>query len=155
MEEYIKIIVFKLREQHFGVDVQQVLSIEKYQEITSVPRTSDFIKGIINLRGETIPVIDLKERLQLESTELTEQTRILIVQAQDVQVGLIVDAATDVLDIDHSSIEQPPNIIGGVKDTFLGGVAKLKEELLLLVDLEQILNFEESNEIKEVVNASN
>lgn len=147
----MKVIVFTLKEQRFGVNVQQVVSIEKLQKITEVPRTSDFIKGVIHLRGETIPIIDLKERLQITKTETTDDNRILIVQVDDVQVGLIVDSATDVLDINTESIEPAPKMIGGVHETYLHGVANLDKELLILLDLERILDLEETNEVKEVI----
>ncbi|MFD2044945.1 chemotaxis protein CheW [Ornithinibacillus salinisoli] len=151
MENYMKVIVFTLKEQRFGVNVQQVLSIEKLQEITKVPRTSDFIKGVINLRGETIPIIDLKERLHITETEMTNENRILIVNVEDVQVGLIVDSATDVIDIATELVEPAPKMIGGVHEVYLKGVAKLENELLILLDLEQIIDLEETTEVKEVV----
>lgn len=110
--EITKFIVLKLKEQSYGVNVQQILSIERLIEITEVPRSSPFIKGVINLRGETTPVIDLKERLQIDGAEQTDDTRILIVKLDDVQVGLIVDSATEVIDIDPAIIEPAPKKIG-------------------------------------------
>ncbi|MBP1971210.1 purine-binding chemotaxis protein CheW [Virgibacillus natechei] len=151
MEEMIKFIVFKLKNQSYGVDVQQVLSIERTQEITAVPRTSAFIKGVIQLRGEMTPIIDLKERLQLGETEKTDANRILVVQLDDIQVGLIVDSASEVIDIDPAVIEPAPKIIGEIQETFLKGVAKLEERLLILLDLEKILDFNETNEVREII----
>ncbi|GAB3068773.1 chemotaxis protein CheW [Virgibacillus ainsalahensis] len=151
MEEIKKFIVLKLKEQSYGVDVQQVLSIERMQEITKVPRTSEFIKGLIQLRGEMTPIIDLKERLRMEETKRTKDNRILIVHIDGVQVGLIVDSATEVIDIDTKVIEPAPKIIGGVHESFLNGVAKLEKDLLIILDLEQILNFDETNEVHEVM----
>lgn len=150
MEKITKFIVFTLRNQSFGVNVQQVLSIERMQEITPVPKTSEFIKGIINMRGETIPVVDLKERLAIEQTESTEENRILIVNMDDIKVGFIVDAATDVLDIDEESIDEAPDIVGDLKDEFIQGVAKLESDLLIILDLASILDFSEANEVKQV-----
>ncbi|MUK89040.1 chemotaxis protein CheW [Ornithinibacillus sp. L9] len=151
MENYMKVIVFTLKGQRFGVDVQQVISIEKIQEITKVPRTSEFIKGVINLRGETIPIVDLKERLEIEQTESSPNNRFLIVQVEDVQVGLIVDSATDVLDINTDAIQPAPKMIGGVQEVFLQGVAKLESELLIMLDLGRVLDLEQTNEIKEII----
>ncbi|GAA0493193.1 chemotaxis protein CheW [Virgibacillus sp. MSP4-1] len=150
MNEPSKVIVFQLNEEQYGVDIQQVLSIEKLTEITKVPKTSDFIKGIINIRGEITPIIDLKDRLQIGETEYTNDTRVLIVQLKDIQVGLIVDTASDVIDISDASIDPPPKVIGGVSDNFIIGVAKLTERLLILLDLEHVLNLDEMNEIKSV-----
>lgn len=151
MEEITKFIIVKLKEQSYGVDVKQVLSIERLQEITVVPRTSDFIKGVTQIRGEMTPIIDLKERLLIGETQPTDDNRILIIHIDDVQVGLIVDVATEVIDIDTEVIEPAPRIIGGVQDTFLKGVAKLDKELLILLDIERILDLNETNEVREVI----
>lgn len=151
MAEPIKYILFKLRDQTFAVEVQQIISIERMQHITNVPRTSEFLKGVTEIRGETTAVIDLKERLQMTKVEHTDDTRILVVKIDEMQVGLIVDAATEVKDIESGNIEVPPQIISGIRDTFLQGVAKVNEELILILELEKILDFDETNELKEVL----
>src|SRR5699024_207769 len=151
MDESIKVVVFRMGEQRYGVDIQNVLGIEKLQTITNVPQTSAFIKGVINLRGDITPLIDLKERLQLGKTEHAEETRILIVNMHDIQVGLIIDAATDVMDIDLSYVEAASEVINGVYESFLRGVAKLEDNLLILLDLEHILNLDEVNEVSEII----
>lgn len=151
MAEPIKYILFKLVDQTFAVEVQQVISIERLQHITSVPRTSVFIKGVTEIRGETTAIIDLKERLQMPAVENTSDTRILVVTIEDMQVGLIVDAATEVKDIEQEYLEAAPQIISGIRDTFLHSVAKIDDRLILILDLEKILDFEETNELKEVL----
>lgn len=151
MDESIKVVAFLMGNQRYGIPIQNVLGIEKLHTITEVPQTSDFIKGVINLRGEITPVLDLKQRLQLGETEYAEQTRILIVTMHDMQVGLIVDAATDVMDIDTNIVEDAPEIMNGVRESFIEGVAKLDDSLLVLLDLEHILNFEEVNEVNTMI----
>lgn len=151
MAEITKYIVFKLKQQSFGVNVQQVISIERLQKITEVPRTSAFIKGVTELRGETTPIIDLRERLELGDLTTTDDSRILVVTVQKMQVGMIVDAATEVKDIDQDNIQSPPKFIAGVSDNFLQGVAKLDDHLLIILDLERIVDFEETNELQEIV----
>lgn len=151
MGELLKVIVFQLKGQKYGVDIQQVRSIERLQDVTNVPGTSDFIKGVINLHGDITPVVDLKERLQIEMTDYTDETRILIINVNNVQVGLIVDTATDVIDIDPEVIEASPKVIRGVNEAFINGVAKLEKALLILLDFEQILNLDEVNEVQEVL----
>ncbi|MBN6206166.1 purine-binding chemotaxis protein CheW [Ralstonia pickettii] len=151
MAEPIKYILFKLVDQTFAVEVQQVISIERLQHITSVPRTSVFIKGVTEIRGETTAIIDLKERLQMPAVENTSDTRILVVTIEDMQVGLIVDAATEVKDIEQEYLEAAPQIISGIRDTFLHSVAKIDDRLILILDFEKILDFEETNELKEVL----
>ncbi|MFA8439428.1 chemotaxis protein CheW [Pueribacillus sp. YX66] len=149
--EQEKYIIFDLHEVEYGINVQYVLSIERIQEITEVPRTPKFVKGVINLRGEIIPIIDLKERLHLSETKYTDQTRVLIVAVDTIQVGLIVDAATDVMDIQHDDIESVSESIGDIDEECLVGVTKRNERLVVLLSLEHILQrdtFEESTSIK-------
>ncbi|WP_430790598.1 chemotaxis protein CheW [Virgibacillus flavescens] len=150
MEEQMKVIVFQLKDQQYGVGIEHVRSIERVADVTSVPGTSDFIKGVINLRGDITPIVDLKERLQIGVTEFTEDTRVLIVEVNNVQVGLIVDSASDVLDIDPTVVEDAPRIIGGVNEAFIKGVAKLENRLLILLDFECVLNLDEINEVQAV-----
>ncbi|WP_042222391.1 chemotaxis protein CheW [Oceanobacillus manasiensis] len=152
MEEVRKFIVFTLKNQSYGVDVRQVHSIERLQKVTEVPRTASFIKGVINLRGTTIPVIDLRERLWIGETETTDESRFLIVEINEMQVGLLVDGANEVLDIGAEAIEPPPGMIAGVDAQYLEGVAKLREELLILLDLEHILDVNEVQEVKQAIN---
>jgi purine-binding chemotaxis protein CheW len=151
MANPIKHILFKLVDQTFAVEVQQIISIERMQHITAVPRTSDFIKGVTEIRDKTTAIIDLRERLQMKTAQHTDDTRMLIVSIEDIQVGLIVDAATEVKDIDAANLESAPQIISGIRDTFLKGVAKVDETLILILDVEKVLDFEETNEIKEVL----
>ncbi|WP_078593728.1 chemotaxis protein CheW [Evansella clarkii] len=148
MENTIKVIVFQLHNEQYGVNIQQVRSIEKLLNVTPVPGTADFIKGVINLRGDITPIIDLKDRLQIGKTEYTDHTRVLIINIESIQMGLIVDNATDVLDIEQSIIDAPPEVIGGVTEEYLSGVAKIDDRLLILLDLERILNFQELNEVE-------
>ncbi|WP_164215179.1 chemotaxis protein CheW [Virgibacillus sp. YIM 98842] len=147
----MKVVVFLMGDQQYGISIENVLGIEKLHAITNVPETSDFIKGVINLRGDITPVLDLKQRFKLGETAYREQTRILIVTMNDMQVGLIVDAATDVMDIDSAIIEDAPQMINGVKESFLNGVAKLEDKLLILLDLEYVLNLDEVNEVNEMM----
>ena len=151
MEEIIKVIVFTLNNQRYGADIKQVMSIEKMKEITKVPGTSDFIKGIISLHGETVPVLDLKERLQIAKTKESDLNRIIVVQVDGIQVGLIVDAATDVMDVDSSVIETAKEMGGMVHKDYIKGVAKLENELLILLDLANVLALTEKEELKEVM----
>ncbi|THE14490.1 chemotaxis protein CheW [Bacillus timonensis] len=136
----LKVIVFSLQNEEYGIPVSQVRSIEKVQHITRVPRTAPFVKGVINLRGVVTPIIDLRTRFGMVDTEYTDSTRIIIVATDDAEVGLIVDTANDVMDIQVDSIEPPPEIVGSVEVEYLEGVAKLEKRLLILLNLEKVLN---------------
>lgn len=143
----VKVIVFRLKDEEYGVEVQQVKSIEKLEHITRVPRTPKFVKGVINLRGVVTPIIDLRKRFDLEETEYSESTRTIIVAVGDLEVGLIVDAANDVIDIPVDAIEPPPEVVGGVEAAYLRGVAKLDKRLLILLNLDKVLSTEEISQL--------
>jgi len=104
-----KFIVIELNNERYGIDLQQVKSIEKMQKITQLPQAS-FVKGVINLRGIVTPIIDLKERLRLGHSTYSDDLQLLIVQINELQVGLIVDKAHDVIDLDETKIEQISDI---------------------------------------------
>jgi len=109
--------------------------------ITRVPKTYSFIKGVINLRGVVIPVIDLRGRFGIEEAEQTDQSRVIIVSVNEMEVGFIVDSANDVIDLNRDSIDTPPDVVGGIKAKYLDGVAKIGEErLLIMLNLSEVLN---------------
>ncbi|MFD2212830.1 MULTISPECIES: chemotaxis protein CheW [Bacillaceae] len=135
----LKVIVFQLQDEEYGIPVQQVRSIEKVQHITRVPRTASYIKGVINLRGVVTPIIDLRKRFGLKDLEDTESTRMIIVSKEDMEVGFIVDAANDVIDIHQDIIEPAPEVVGAVEVEYIQGVAKLDKRLIVMIDLEQVL----------------
>ena len=145
--EDLKVIIFKLKDEEYGVDVKQVKSIERMEHITRVPNTPPFVKGVVNMRGVVIPIIDLRTRFGIEQRENNDSTRIIIVNVDSMEVGLIVDAANDVIDIPVSSIEPPPKVVGEVESKYLRGVAKLSNRLLILLNLDKVLNPEEIKEL--------
>ncbi|MBP1991316.1 chemotaxis protein CheW [Paenibacillus eucommiae] len=149
MGEEKKVIVFALGSEEYGVEVEKVRTIERMQPLTRVPKTPAFIQGVINLRGIVIPIIDLRSRFGLERAEYNENTRIIIVSAGDYEVGLIVDAANDVIDIDTDNIDLPPEIVGGIKAKYLEGIARVGDNrLLVLLNLEQVLNKSEIQQLE-------
>ncbi|UOQ48189.1 chemotaxis protein CheW [Gracilibacillus caseinilyticus] len=146
-----KTIIFKLNNQEYGANIEQIISIERFEEIVPLPQTSDFIKGIINLRGSVIPIVDLRTRLGLIEAAPTEQTRILIANVRDFRLGLIVDEATDVIDIHPDSIEDAPELVKSVDYQYMKGVAKLEDRgMLLLLDLNHVLSLHELEEVQHV-----
>ncbi|AHD05937.1 chemotaxis protein CheW [Paenibacillus larvae] len=144
MGEEKKVIVFALAHEEYGVEVDKVRTIERLVPLTRVPKTPAFVKGVMNLRGVVIPVIDLRTRFGLPASEETDSSRIIIVAVNEMEVGLIVDSANDVLDINTDEVETPPEVVGGIKAKYLDGIAKIGEDrLLVLMNLEQVLNKEE------------
>ena len=145
-----KVIVFQLNNEEYAVSVDQVGSIERIQPITRVPQTADFVKGVINSRGVVIPVIDLRIRFGLDEIEHSDSTRIIIFYLDDIEVGLIVDVANDVVDIPENIIEPPPEVVGTVHVDYIEGVAKLDDRLLILLDLQKVLTTDEIEHLKSV-----
>ncbi|UQD51726.1 chemotaxis protein CheW [Bacillus methanolicus] len=139
----IKVIVFQLMVKEYAIPVSQVQSIEKVPPITRVPGTSSFVKGVINLRGVVTPIIDLRKRFGFPEVSYHENTRVIIVSMEDIEVGLIVDAANDVIDIPANSIEPPPEVVGGLDEDYIKGVAKIDKRLLILLDLGRVLKSDE------------
>ncbi|XID95108.1 chemotaxis protein CheW [Paenibacillaceae bacterium WGS1546] len=151
MAEEIKVIVFTLAHEEYGIEVDKVRTIERMVPITRVPKTPAFVKGVINLRGVVIPVIDLRGRFGLAETEYTENTRIIIVAAHELEVGFIVDSANDVLDVMSDAVENPPEVVGGVKAKYISGVAKFGDNrLLILLNLAEVLNRSEIIQLEQI-----
>ncbi|WP_339249728.1 chemotaxis protein CheW [Sporosarcina sp. FSL W8-0480] len=138
-EEVIKVVVFQLAEKEYMLNVDVVESIEMILPITNVPLTPSYVKGIVNLRGVITPIIDLRTRFQLEMKPFDEDTRIIIVSCDKFKVGLIVDMATDVIDIPKDVIEPQPKVVGSVESEFINGVAKIDKRILVMLNLDEVL----------------
>ncbi|MGG0718811.1 chemotaxis protein CheW [Robertmurraya massiliosenegalensis] len=143
LAEDIKFIVFQLKEKEYAIPVDKVNSIEKVDHITRVPGLTSYVKGVINLRGVVTPIIDLRLRFGLEEFQYTESTRVIIVAIDGMEVGLIVDSANDVIDVNVTSIEPQPEVVGVTEVAYISGVAKIDKRLLILLDLEKVLNRDE------------
>lgn len=138
-----QLVVFHLYGEEFGVEITKVREIIKPREITKLPHAVDFIEGVTNLRGEVIPIIDLKRRFGVEAEGLTEDSRIIIVDINDNRVGLTVDDVTEVLRISESDIDPPPRTIAGLKAEYLQGIGKIGDRILILLDVDKLLTSEE------------
>jgi purine-binding chemotaxis protein CheW len=130
---------FQLGGEEYGVDVRLVQEIIRVGEITQVPRAPDFIKGVINLRGRIIPVVDLKRKLSLGFVEQRRETRIVVVKLKERLIGLLVDGASQVLKVPLSVIEAAPEEVVEIDVSAVRGVAKLEKRLIILIDLLKIL----------------
>lgn len=133
-------VVFKLDSEEYGIDILRVKTIEKMSNITRVPKTPSYVKGVMNLRGEVVPIINLREKFNLKHTEESENTRIIIVYVDDITVGLIVDSASEVIEIDSTLIEEPPESLGNIEISNIYGIGKLENRIIILLDVCKILN---------------
>lgn len=151
MGEMLKVVMFGLASEEYGVEIDKVKTIERMVPLTRVPKTPDFVKGVINLRGVVIPVLDLRERFGLPKEEPTENTRIIIIAIDKMEVGLIVDRANDVIDINEDQVEEPPEVVGGIKAKYLRGMAKIGEDrILVLMNLSEVLNKKEIIQLEDI-----
>lgn len=138
-----QLVVFDIGNEHFGVNIIDVDSIIKMQEIISVPMSLNFVEGITTLRGQVLPVIDLRKRLNVPLTEKTNETRIIVINMEGSKVGMIVDAVSEVLTIQEETIEATPVMVSNVDTAFITGIAKVDSRLIILLDLEKIFSSKE------------
>lgn len=139
VNDEIQLVIFRLGKEEYGVSILQVQEIKRVTEITRVPHTPDYIKGVINLRGSVLPVIDLKKRLNLQPEATSDDTRIIIVKVEEIVIGMIVDAVSEVMAISKENIELPDSVSGSVAANYLSGVGKMDNRLLILLNLEEII----------------
>ena len=143
-----QVIQFDIGKEKFGVKITRVHEIIRMKEITELPDSSEYLVGIINLRGNIISVIDLRKRFGMEEVQNTDDTRIIVVEFDNQDVGLIVDAVSEVLHIEEAEIDDPPRTMVGIKDDYLKGVVKVDEDIIILLDLDNLLKSEEKIELE-------
>ena len=138
-----KYVTFKSGNEYFGLKIEYVSEIIVYQEITEIPESEDYIKGLINLRGKIIPVIDVRIRFKQEEMEYTDRTCIVIVNVNDMVVGLIVEKIAEVVEIKEEDVLPPPSVVIGGEDKlqnrYVYGIGKVGDSVKLLLDPERIL----------------
>ncbi len=138
-----QLVVFELANEFYGIDIAVVESIIKMQAITQLPKTPAYIKGVTNLRGTVLPVIDLRIRFGLEPQPDTKQTRVIIVTMGSVKVGAMVDGVSEVLRVSEESVEPLPAMVNSVNADFLKGIVRLEDRLIILLEVEKVLGMEE------------
>lgn len=135
----MQLVSFRLADEEYGIEIKKVREIILVGEITRVPQTPPYVKGLINLRSTVIPIIDLKLRFGLPETEPTDETRIVVANVAGKTIGVIVDAVSEVLRISQEQIAPPPPTVAGLGREYLVGLARLKERLLILLNIEKIM----------------
>jgi purine-binding chemotaxis protein CheW len=140
-------VTFRLENESYGINVMQVQEVLRYTEIAPVPGAPPYVLGIINLRGNVVTVIDTRSRFALPNADTTDQTRIVIIEAENQVVGILVDSVAEVVYLRQSEIETTPNVGNDESAKFIQGVCHKNDELLILVDLEKLMSDEEWMEI--------
>jgi purine-binding chemotaxis protein CheW len=143
-----QIVVFELGSELFGVNIGSVESIIKIQAITKMPHSPDFVEGVTNLRGKVLPVIDLRKRFGLNDKQADKNSRIIVVNDNGTEVGMIVDGVSEVLTVSDQTVEAAPVITTSVNSSFITGLAKIDQRIIILLDLGKILSVQEQSNLQ-------
>ena len=146
-DEVFQRVTFQLENETYGINVMQVQEILRYSEIAAVPGAPDYVLGIINLRGNVVTVIDTRARFGLMPAEITDNSRIVIIEAEKQVIGILVDSVAEVVYLKKSEIEDAPYVGTEESSQFIQGVTNRDDGLLILVDLNKLLSDEEWNEL--------
>jgi purine-binding chemotaxis protein CheW len=144
-----KYVVFQIGEGHYSIPLEEVSQIIRYENVTDVPAAPPFVDGVINVGGEVIPVVNLRTRFSLDRMEISRKNRIIIVQKQDIRYGILVDGIREILDLDQDSIAPEAASVFGMKSEFVRGIIKIRDYLLVLLDIFKILSTPPEIPIKE------
>ena len=148
-----QLVAFKMGGEEFACNIKDVNEVIKMLKVTPLPRSLDFIEGMINMRGEVIPVIDLRKRFGMDTAERTKDNRIIIVEVDDNLIGLIVDSVSEVTSIPNDQIQEAPNQVAEGRTDLITGVGKINERMLIILNVENILSTEEQIALEEVSRA--
>ncbi|MBC7475620.1 MAG: chemotaxis protein CheW [Candidatus Sericytochromatia bacterium] len=147
--EDIQVVVFKLDNDEYCVPVSQAREIQTYTIPTRIPNTPEFVEGVINLRGQIIPILDLKKRFKSGATDINIATRVIIIDMDGELIGIIVDTVSEVLKISSSRFEIPPEAVKtSINSNYISSIGKIDGRLIIMVDLAKVLNDEEKEQLK-------
>lgn len=148
--EPLRLVSFNVGNEQFAVDILKVQEINRMMELTEVPQSPPGVCGVINLRGQIVPVLDLRTRLGLEKIAYSEASRIIVVEVRSTTIGFIVDEVHEVLKIERNTVEPTPEITTQAQSKYILGVAKLDNSLLMLLDLNELMSVETLNEVRDL-----
>jgi len=146
----LQLVIFSLLGEEFGVSIHDVREIISNTQITPVPQAPSFVEGVINLRGQIIPVVDLRKRFNLEENDHKEDAKVVIIEVDDNVLGLIVDSVSEVLNIPSDSINPPPALVAnGIGAEYIKGIGQYNDKMIILIDLQKVFSAEELKTIAE------
>ena len=146
----MQLVSFRLAQEEYGIEITRVREIILMGEITRVPQTPSYVKGLINLRSTVIPVIDLRIRFGLAEADVTDESRIMVVNVSGKTIGIVVDAVSEVLRVSSEQIAPPPPTVVSLGTEYLTGLVKLEKQLLLLLDIDRLLGKEEADALASI-----
>ena len=147
--ESSQFLTFILGDENYGVDILRVQEIKGYTTVTRIPNMPDSIKGVLNLRGTIVPIVDLRTKFGMEKMDITRTTVIVVVMVQSRIMGVIVDAVSDVMDLPKKDIQAPPQFGESVDVSFISGIGKFSDKLVTLLDVDRILSAGEMEKTSE------
>jgi purine-binding chemotaxis protein CheW len=146
----LQLVVFRLDNEEYGINIMQVQEISPYQKLTKVPNSPAFVDGIVNLRGDVIPVVSLKKKFNLIESQVTELTRLIVINNGNRRTGFVVDDASEVITISDKDVEEAPPMIVGADRKYIQGVGKVDKRILIILDLHKLLTEEEKNQLIDI-----
>jgi purine-binding chemotaxis protein CheW len=138
-----QIVCFKIGNEEYGVEILQVQEIQKLPKITTLPKSPDYILGVIDLRGKVVPIVDLSKKFKIESRGTSETRRAIFVEINKKKVGLAIDSVSHVIKVDSGEIEPPPPVVKGISGKYIIGIAKLEKGFVVILDINKIFSHEE------------
>jgi purine-binding chemotaxis protein CheW len=138
---------FRVGNEEYGIGIINVIEVIGMQKITEVPDMPDFVKGVINLRGQVIPIMDVRTRFQMEARDYDDRTCIVVVNIRDTAIGLVVDKVSDVIDIPETNIDPPPRVSRKPSSRFINGMGKIDDEVKILLDVQKLLYDDELEQV--------
>ena len=146
-------VVFRLDKEEYGLDIMKVNGIERYQEVVKIPNAPEYIEGMINLRGEVLPIFSLRTKFNLDRKETDDDTKIIVAYTQDIKIGFVVDAVQEIMQINEEDVEPAPPIVTGIDRKYIKSVAKVEDRMVTLIDIDLIVTDEEKLSLGQVVEA--
>jgi purine-binding chemotaxis protein CheW len=152
--EVRQLIGFRVGKEEYGLELLRVKEVIRMRQITWLPKAPSCVKGIINLRGDVIPIVDLRERFGLEHSEFTTMTRVIVAEVEGRPVGMVVDSASQVMRVPADQIDPPPMMMGEAARNIITGVGKIEGKLIAMIDVDRILSVDEMSEIASSLEAA-
>lgn len=137
-----KYLTFKLADEEYGIEIYSVREVVGLQRITAIPDMPAYIRGVVNLRGQVIPIMDVRSRFNMSLSEYNDRTCVIVINVGDMPIGLIVDEVQDVLDISETNIAPPPNIVNSNKEKFMHGLGMVEDQVKIILDVRQLVDLD-------------
>lgn len=150
-----KYLTFFLADEEYGIQILKVQEIIGMMAVTTIPRTPEFILGVINLRGKIIPVVDLRQKLAMPKVETTEETCIIVVRTRGIETGVLVDRVSHVMDIEAADVDESPNFGDRVDTAFLLGIGRVDDRARLLLNIDRVLSDQDADDLRAIAGEQN